>query len=88
MNDDELNRALDTANGFAIYAGFSQAALWLTLVKNGAISKDQAKDVLDGTLLVLERNQETRPGGGPGAVVNARGHFESLIKMVSKLPES
>jgi len=82
MEEKQLNEMLDTATGEAMYAAFSQAALWALLVRKGIISKNEAKDTIDHILLILEKAREARLGGGPGAIDHARSRLEALLRQI------
>ena len=84
--EPELVQLLDNAMGEGIFSAMNWMVLWPLLINSGVVARKQVCDALDMALLTLEKNQETRPGGGPGAIVYARSRLEALIRQLSATP--
>lgn len=84
--DEETAHRLDTANGEAMFVGLTMSALWTLLIATGTFPKEQSVDLLDNLLLIVERNQESGAGFGPGATLHARRRLEGLITQLRAIP--
>jgi hypothetical protein len=85
--DRSIRRALESANGEAMYASLTLAALIEVLIQNQALSREQVVHIADSVALVLERHRATVPNAS-GSVDHARSRLESLLKShSSKLPK-
>ena len=83
------DRATDqNAFGEAFYAACLTERLWSTLVKRGFIDAGEAREELDGVLLLLEKwSTYSGPMLGEAASKHARTRLEGLLKTISKLAE-
>jgi hypothetical protein len=84
MDEQSLERALNMANGEAIFAGLNVAALWTALIKHGLIPKDDAVAAVDAVLLMLEKHRKSSPLG-PAPVDYARSRTQALLERCSKM---
>jgi hypothetical protein len=72
----------DTARGEALYASMLQAGLIIRLVLNGVLERHEAIELVDETLLVLERHQSDPNGPGTAVIAHARSRLESVLRSI------
>jgi hypothetical protein len=77
--DKAIRRALESANGEAMYASLVLTTLIEVLIQNGALSREQVVHVADSAALILEKHRATIPNAA-GTVDHARTRLEQLLK--------
>jgi hypothetical protein len=75
-----------TALGEALYASLLQASLVVKLVMKGVLERDEAIDLVDTTLLILEHHQSDPNGPGAAVIGHARSRLESLLRSIQATP--
>ncbi|WP_424138157.1 hypothetical protein [Roseomonas chloroacetimidivorans] len=86
MEEDELRKALITAQGEAMFAGLVVGSLVTLLTKKGVLKDEETERLLDGLMLILERQRAMLPPDGQAAVDHARSRAEATLRMSSSKP--
>lgn len=82
---DELQFKLTVTEGEALFASHLLAHLMRAMVTTGLLTKQSAGNLVDETLYVMERHDETLTAAGLSAV-RARARLQGLLTSLAELP--
>ncbi len=70
------------ALGEAMAGSLVQAAVLVRLVTKGVLDRQEAIELIDTTLLVLERHRQDEAGPGAEVMDHARARIEALLRQI------
>ncbi|HEY6430986.1 MAG TPA: hypothetical protein VIZ17_03320 [Acetobacteraceae bacterium] len=75
------------ALGEAMAGSLVQAAVLVRLVMKGVLDRQEAIELIDTTLLVLERHRQDDTGPGAAVIDHARSRLEALLRQIQATPD-
>lgn len=75
------------ALGEAMAGSLVQAAVLVRLVMKGVLDRQEAIELIDTALLVLERHRQDDTGPGAAVIDHARSRLEALLQQIQATPE-
>lgn len=75
------------ALGEAMAGSLVQAAMLVRLVMKGVLDRQEAIELIDTTLLVLERPRRDDTGPGAAVIDHARSRLELLLRRIQATPD-